>query len=341
MSYDLTKSHKTVTLSRQNFEAGIALTMKGSKGFREFKQERKFYFGPEEEECYEWILMVKFLTVGDDLNEAMNLQVCRSRYRSRVSIYDGGCTVALPDKTIQQKCPSGITPAVTDKDTKDPSVFKLAAGPVVLPDEDFVITFRVAYSSLVEDEVFCKKPTVEHLTTQITTAYEDLCRLGIESDFTFVIGTEEIKAHKAILSARFSYFSTMLASGMVETSSNICRLEDVDAEAFKHLLKYIYCGKLPDDWAETAFSLLPLADRFNLPELRDACAHWMEKGLTMKNVCDTLIAADLYQCADLKKKCLKRLNQWKSSVDKEVFEVLVSHPRLLVELFQINCDYDY
>ena len=111
MSSDLTKSHKTVTLSRQNFEAGLALTMKGSKGFREFKQESKFYFGTDAEESYEWSLVITFLTVGDDLNEAMNLQVCRSRYKSRVSIYDGGCTVAFPDKTIQQKCPSGITPA--------------------------------------------------------------------------------------------------------------------------------------------------------------------------------------------------------------------------------------
>ena len=94
-----------------------------------------------------------------------------------------------------------------EKDKKDVSVFKWEAGPVILPEEDFVITFRVAYSSVVEDEdvVFCKKPTVEHLTTQITTAYEDLCRLGIESDFTFVIGTEEIKAHKAILSARLGF----------------------------------------------------------------------------------------------------------------------------------------
>jgi len=344
MSSDLIKAHKTVTLSRQNFEAGITLTMKGSKGLREFKQERTISFCKDEDDYCEWSLVMTFLTVGDDAHEAMNLQVRRSRYVPRVSIYDGGCTVALPDKAIQQKCPTGITPAVlaVGKEVRDVGVFKLDAGPVILPDEDFVITFRVAYSSVVEDEdvVFCKQPTVEHLTTQITTAYEDLCRLGIESDFTFVIGTEEIKAHKAILSARFSYFTTMLASGMVETSSNICRLEDVDAEAFKRLLKYIYCGKLPHDLAETARSLLPLADRFNLPELRNACTHWMEKDLTKENICETLITADLYQCADLKRKCLKRLNQWKSSVDKEVFEALVCYPRLLVELFQINCDYD-
>ena len=152
---------------------------------------------------------------------------------------------------------------------------------------------------------------------------------------------KENNFESCLLSIRLTYFATMLVSGMVETSSNICRLEDVDAEAFKRLLKYIYCGKLPEDLEETARSLLPLADRFNLPELRDACTHWMEKGLTKENVCETLITADLYQCADLKKKCLMRLNQWRSSVDKKVFEVLVSYPRLLVELFQINCDYDY
>ena len=111
MSSDLIKAHKTVTLSRQNFEAGITLTMIGSKGLREFEKKRVFPFSSNQESPNEWVLVVSFLEVGDDAHEAIGLEVRRSKKAPCVSIYDGGCTVALPDKTIQQKCPSGITPA--------------------------------------------------------------------------------------------------------------------------------------------------------------------------------------------------------------------------------------
>ena len=198
--------------------------------------------------------------------------------------------------------------------------------------EDFSITFRVAYSAPSSDGEVCKLPTPDHLSEQISAAYEELFRSSIASDVTFVINNEEIKAHEAILSIRLPYFEKMLTSGMVEAQTKRIVVEDADPDVFKSMLKYIYCGKLPDELDASADKMLPLADKFDLPDLREACLHWLEKGLSKENVCDTLIIADLYRCPDLKKKCLEFLNQWKLSMDEGSMSILLSHPSLLMDL---------
>ena len=119
---------------------------------------------------------------------------------------------------------------------------------------------------------------------------------------------------------------------MVEAQTKRIVVEDADPDVFKSMLKYIYCGKLPDELDASADKMLPLADKFDLPDLREACLHWLEKGLSKENVCDTLIIADLYRCPDLKKKCLEFLNQWKLSMDEGSMSILLSHPSLLMDL---------
>ena len=122
---------------------------------------------------------------------------------------------------------------------------------------------------------------------------------------------------------------------MVESQAKTIKIEDADPETFKMMLRYIYCGRLPDELEANARKLLPLADKYDLPEVRDACVHWMEKSLSKENVCETLIMADLYRCPKLKKKCLKRLNRWKSEMADDIKTVLLDHPQLLLELVNI------
>ena len=120
---------------------------------------------------------------------------------------------------------------------------------------------------------------------------------------------------------------------MVEAQTNKVRIEDVDAETFKGLLKYVYCAQFPD---VSAIKLMPLADQYDLPELKEACVHAMERGLTKLNVCETLIAAELHHCADLGKKCLEALGRWKATVDDEQLNALSQFPKLLFELVRMG-----
>ena len=208
-----------------------------------------------------------------------------------------------------------------------------------IPTEEFIITFSVEIEYLQPDEDFevsvaCKPPLKleQRLWTQASAAYEDLFLKGSDSDVTFVIGKEEIPAHKVILAARVPYFANMMSSGMVEAQTKEVKIDDTDAESFTRMLRYVYCAQLPDDLEYFAFKLLPLADKYDLPELKEACVYALGKGLTKENACETLVAADLYRCDDLKKKCLKSLSQWRSTMEAELLKGLSDHPNLLVEL---------
>ena len=123
---------------------------------------------------------------------------------------------------------------------------------------------------------------------------------------------------------------------MVETKTNTVDIKDSDAASFKDVLIFIYSGKLPKKLEEKSFQILPLADKYDLQSLKDACIHCMDVGLTEENVCDTLITADLYRCDVLKKKCLMSLNEWRESLDRKVFEQLQAYPALMIDLIKIR-----
>merc|ERR1711962_922848 len=140
----------------------------------------------------------------------------------------------------------------------------------------------------------------------------------------------------------------MSSSGLSEAKTGEIRIDDTDADSFKHFLRFIYCGKLPVELKEIADSLMPIADKYGLQELKDACEEALKNRLNNSNVIRTLIMAHLYCCSDLKKECCKVLSYRNISLQhestyrfhvarhcqqfgKEDIELLMSHPGLLAD----------
>ena len=158
---------------------------------------------------------------------------------------------------------------------------------------------------------------------------------GKASDVSFVIGDEIIPAHKSVLIARVPFFDKMFAAGMSEAESGEVKIDDddgVDAATFKEFLRYIYTDILPINLAENAASLLPLADKYDLPVLHRACEAALKKGLLKENVGQVLILADLFHCSDLKSCCLRLIKTCGKSLDKSIIDKLKQYPDLLVEV---------
>ena len=64
----------------------------------------------------------------------------------------------------------------------------------------------------------------------------------ITADVSFEVGppdgtTVNIRAHKVILISRSEVFEAMFSSGMTECKSSRVRVEDIDADTFKDLLR--------------------------------------------------------------------------------------------------------
>ena len=165
----------------------------------------------------------------------------------------------------------------------------------------------------------------------LSADYEKLFISQHSSDVAFEISGEVIPAHKLILSARVPVFEAMFSSGMKEAKTGRIRIDDTDAASFKHLLRFIYCGKLPEDFKETVDSLLPIADKYGLQDLKDACEVVLKDLLVRDNVIRTLISARLYCCSNLKKECCKILKDEDQIISRKQIRLFMSHLDLLAD----------
>ena len=107
--------------------------------------------------------------------------------------------------------------------------------------------------------------------------------------------------------------------------------DDIDAASFKEVLKFLYCGQFPKNMKSSPESYLPIAEKYDIQELKDACAGVLEKKIKEENVIDVLTLAHVFSCPKLKAKAIKHLKKWKKSVTDEAFEPLKAHPQLMFE----------
>jgi len=188
------------------------------------------------------------------------------------------------------------------------------------------VTFRV--------ERKAPEPDTSQPLATLSADFEKLFLEDETSDVGFEIGSQIIPAHKLVLTARIPFFKTLFASGMKESKTNRIRIDDADAASFKQVLKFVYCGKFPDDLEDVADSVLPITEKYDIQELKEACANALGNRLRQDNIVATLVLADRYRCPELKKECFKHLAKWKKCLDKDALELLMSYPDLMKEAFQ-------
>lgn len=107
------------------------------------------------------------------------------------------------------------------------------------------------------------------------------------ADVFFEIGNwgyHVVPAHKFILMSRVDYFDKLFRSGMKEASTNRIELKDDDYSAFIRMLKFIYCGQIPDDLNEVAEKLLPMAEKYGIEQLKEACLNAKMKKLSVAGI---------------------------------------------------------
>ena len=124
-----------------------------------------------------------------------------------------------------------------------------------------------------------------------------------DADFTVYVQDESFECHKALLVARSAYFRGLFQSGMIESRSNQITMEDISPDCFRHVIKFLYSGILPENMKELAFELLPFADKYALEELKSACVNALISTVTMDNVLKTIILAETHSCPKLFRHC--------------------------------------
>lgn len=138
------------------------------------------------------------------------------------------------------------------------------------------------------------------------------------SDVTLVVSGFHFPAHKSILAAGSEYFRAMLFGGMRESHESVVEMGDVSSvPAFKHLLQYVYTGRigLSDMSEELVQEVLALAHRYGFEDLEEAICLFLRHSLSIRNVCQLYDASLLYGLTSLTKDCC-------SFIDRNATEVM-------------------
>lgn len=176
---------------------------------------------------------------------------------------------------------------------------------------------------------------------QILQNYEQLLMDEHLWDVTLVDAKgKELRAHKAILSSGSVVFASMFAHDMQEKLDNTVKIEDIEYDTLKELLRFIYAGKV-ENLENLAKSLYVAADKYGIEELMTLCTDYLCQSLSVNNAVDRLSFGYLHGLELLKniaKKYIvcnakdfvelpdfKSLNNPDTEMIFELFQELVSH----------------
>ncbi|XP_060517199.1 BTB/POZ domain-containing protein 1-like [Cylas formicarius] len=133
-----------------------------------------------------------------------------------------------------------------------------------------------------------------------------LLESGIWSDCRFIVGAEPnqqvLQGHKLFLAMASPVFEAMFFGGMAEKDP--IAILDVQPDAFRALLEYIYTDKINLTSFDQACELCYGAKKYMLPHLVDACTRYLWSDLYPKNACRAYEFARLFDAPDLMAKCI-------------------------------------
>lgn len=162
------------------------------------------------------------------------------------------------------------------------------------------------------------------------------------TDVSFCVKGETFHAHRAILAARSPVFKAELFGPMAEATMACVTLHEIEPVVFKTLLRFVYTDSLPvdtelgDSVTDMVKHLLAAADRYALDRLKLACAQKLWEGVSADTVADALACAEIYNCQELKSRCIDfvvaKYNFKKTVLTESFISLLHKFPSILAEL---------
>lgn len=167
----------------------------------------------------------------------------------------------------------------------------------LMPHDIIYVTHTVSVTPPITEPHKCQ--LADCLGTLLVEDTNDL------ADVTFRVGPDDefelVRAHKAILCARSTYFAAMFrADGLMESRAQEVRISEHSVLAFKKVLEFIYTShvkSIKDDTFENIFDVICLASEYMLNDLQCLCENTIMEGINPKNVCQCFTFATKKFCS--------------------------------------------
>lgn len=166
------------------------------------------------------------------------------------------------------------------------------------------------------------------------------CSLLFENDALFnlsiIVENREFRVHKEILAAKSPVFLAMFENEMKEKQEKQVNIEDINANVFKEVLRYIYTNTV-NDLNTHAENLFKAADKYNLSKLTIICVDELTRSLNIENAARILTLANKHNARILKERTLNFIKSHIQLIFKtERYNALCRSPQayLLSEILQ-------
>lgn len=196
-------------------------------------------------------------------------------------------------------------------------------------DDDILIVECRATISPANDEL-----KIPNLMDGLTDDLEQLFENGTFSDVTIIINNKKLKAHKSILVSRSSVFSAMFSSNMKESRENIIKITDIDYDAMKEVLRFMYCGRVKH-LDKLTKHILKAADKYDIINLKIMCEETLKKSINLNNCCEMVKIIQLHDCIYLKKSVINFIIDHPEVLESENFQkVAKCNSQLLIDIIR-------
>ena len=199
----------------------------------------------------------------------------------------------------------------------------------LLPDDKLTIFCRIEKCDCPDEDA----PTLRN-RRRLVEDYATLLDKETISDVHFIVQNLKIAAHKAVLAARSPVFAAMFQNEMQENSSNEVVVTDMEPDALKQMLQFIYTGRCQiGAWTEDLFFA---ADKYDIKDLKEICEDELRMKLCVDNAIRFLILSDLHRATKLKESSISFINQNAAEVMKKpaLDDLMKTHPLLIGELYR-------
>lgn len=181
------------------------------------------------------------------------------------------------------------------------------------------------------------KPKIQEISSSLIDDFKRFKEDEDSKDVTFIIGTQEIRAHKQILAARSEVFSRMFSVDMSESRTNQVVITDIKVACFQALLNYIYTNACPE--ANATEELLYAAGKYELTDLKKRVAKHLAQRLNDKNALQLLVQFDRFDIQDCRKQAMDYAVKHKQTVltPQKRREFQNQHSKLACEVYEKLC----
>ncbi|KPM10475.1 Kelch-like protein 4 [Sarcoptes scabiei] len=142
-----------------------------------------------------------------------------------------------------------------------------------------------------------------HIFT-VFSAMNEMRKIGQLCDITLEVSGLKIQAHKIVLAANSSYFNAMFNNEMLEKNLPSITMSEIDFNALKLLIDYIYTGRLTIT-ESNVLNLLPASSLLQLIVVREVCCQFLQNQLHPSNCLGIQKFADAHCCHELQDFSLK------------------------------------